>query len=92
MNSIPFPGANIKIGADQTDTYNVLHAMLIPGPEGELIICFELSDEDIAEIVKSRKIYYHRLTFDNRCRACGSGLLFQPMKLTTDLSNGIELE
>ena len=81
MKSIKFPGATIEIGKGQSE-YNSLHAMPVPGPEGEVIICFELSDEEIKKITESKKIYYARWTF---------GQPFQPMSLSTDLADNIEL-
>jgi hypothetical protein len=81
MKSIEFPGATLKIGKDQPE-YNTLHAMPIGGPQGEVICCFELSDEEISDIVKNKRIYYSRWTFNNP---------FQPMRLFTKLDDGIEL-
>ena len=82
MKSIKFPGATIAIGAGQEDTYNTLHAMRLPGDEVELIMCFELTEEEIQKIVETKRIYYHRLTF---------GTHFQPMRLSAGLDDGIEL-
>jgi len=81
MKSIKFPGATIEIGKGQPE-YNVLHAMQGPN-EAELVMCFELSDEELAEINRTKKIYYSRLMYG------GGG--FQPMKLYTSLDDGIEL-
>lgn len=83
MKSIKFPGCTLEIGKGQPE-YDVLHAARLPGPQGELLMCFELTDEEIAEIVRSRKIYYSRLTFDNLCQSCGKPLPFQPMNLWMD--------
>lgn len=85
MNSIDFPGATLKIGANQTDIYNVIHAYPLDGPQGEVIAIFELSEEEAELVAKTRKIYYSRLTFNGQCQCehCGktarSG--FQPMRL-----------
>lgn len=84
MKSIKFPGANLEIGKGQEDIYNVLHAMILPGPEGELIMCFELTDEEIEQISKNKKIYYSRLTFHQPG--------FQPMRLMIDLDHGLEIK
>lgn len=73
MKSLDFPGAILKIGATQTDIYNVIHAYPLDGPEKEVIAIFELSDEERAEVAQTGKIYYSRLTF---------GALFQPMKIS----------
>lgn len=34
MKSIKFEGCNLEIGKGQTE-YNVIHALGVPGPEGE---------------------------------------------------------
>jgi hypothetical protein len=81
MKSIKFPGCNLEIGKGQPE-YNVIHAMQMPGPEGEIIACYELTDEEIEQILRTRKIYYSRLTFHQK---------FQPMRLFTELSDGVEL-
>lgn len=75
MKSIKFAGCNMQIGKGQEDQYHVIHAKALPGLEGECIMCYELTDEEIAQIVKTRRIWYHRLTF---------GGLFQPMRITTE--------
>jgi hypothetical protein len=92
MKSIDFPGATLKIGKNQTDVYNVLHAMPVPGPEGEIIVCFELSEEELKTIIETRKIYYSRLTFGNNCMVCGQFHGFAPMKIFTSLDEGLELK
>lgn len=81
MKSIKFPGCSLEIGKGQSE-YNTLHAMHVPGPEGEVVMCFELSEDDLKQINQTKKIYYSRWTF---------GGPFQPMKLFTDLAEGIEL-
>lgn len=81
MKSIKFEGCNLEIGKGQAE-YNVIHGMHFPSNEGEIIACFELSDEELEKINKTKKIYYSRWTF---------GSPFQPMRLFTDLSDGIEI-
>lgn len=94
MKSIPFPGATLQIGKGQPE-YNVIHAMPVGGPEGEIIACFELTDEEVEQIVKTKKIFYSRWTFGGvvRCHHCSkvtaSG--FQPMRIFTELGDNIEL-
>lgn len=90
MQSIDFPGATLRIGEGQPE-YSVLKALSLPGPEGELIMCFELTDEELEEIKKTKRIYYHRLTFGQTCHHCGKKNGFQPMKITTSLDSGIDL-
>lgn len=76
MKSIKFPGATIEIGKGQEDIYNVLHAMPVPGPEGEVVVCFELAPEEIKRINETGKIYYSQWTFFQK---------FSPMRLSVDL-------
>jgi hypothetical protein len=80
MKSIKLPCMTLEIGKGQPE-YSVLHAAKIPGPEGELLMCFELTDEEIAEIQRTKHIYYSRLTFENKCRACQAPQPFMPMNI-----------
>lgn len=34
-------------------------------PDGEVYSCWELSDEEIADVIKNRCIYLKQLTFNN---------------------------
>lgn len=81
MQSVKFPGANIEIGKGQPE-YNVLHAMQVPSQEGEVIMCFEFTDEEIERLKETKRIYYKRWTF---------GHSFQPMKLQIELDDDIQL-
>lgn len=73
MTSIDFPGATLKIGGNQTDIYNVIHAYPIGGPEKEIFAIYELDEQERAEVAKTGRIFYSRLTF---------GANFQPMRLS----------
>lgn len=76
MKSIKLPDFNIEIGKGQPE-YNVLHAKEIsPENTGSLLMCFELTDEEVAEIVKTKRTYYSRLTFYEK---------FQPMRLSVEM-------
>lgn len=74
MKSIDFPEANHALAKDQPE-YNTLFVH-IDGNKAELpmYVCFALTDEDIADIVKNRKVWYDQLTF---------GHAFQPMAILT---------
>lgn len=74
MKSVKFPGANIEIGKGQPE-YFVIHGKRLPGPSGEIIMCWEISDEELQVVMKTKKIWYHRLT--------GNGP-FQPMRITVE--------
>lgn len=87
MKSIDFPGAYLKIGEGQ-DQYNTVHAMPIDGNEGQIFAIYRLSDEEVERIVKSKTLYYSRLTFHNQaeCRHCNkiTPTGFQPFLITTE--------
>lgn len=95
MKSIDFPGATLKIGKNQEDIYNVIHALPVGGPEGEIIACFELTDEEIEEIRRTKKLYYSRWTFGGvcKCQKCGTinPVGFQPMRISTELGDNISI-
>lgn len=73
MRSLKFEGCTHAIAGTQNQ-YSTIHAQRLPGKEGEVLIIFELTDEEVAEIVRTKKIVYSRLTF---------GGAFQPMKILT---------
>lgn len=73
MKSVKFEGCTHAIAGSQNQ-YSTLHAQLLPGKEGEVIIIFDLTDDEVNEIVRTKKIVYSRLTF---------GSSFQPMKIMT---------
>lgn len=73
MKSINFEDATLKIGGKQEE-YETLHAVLLSGKEKEVIMIFELTDEEVAEIVRNKRLYYSRFTF---------GYNFQPMRIST---------
>ena len=62
MKSVKFPGANIEMAKDQPQ-YNSIHMKAFEGPEAEVIACYEFSDEEIEQIVKTKRIWYSRLRF-----------------------------
>lgn len=71
MRSLKFEGCNMAIAGNQQQ-YQTIHAKL--EPTGECTMIFELTDEEVAEIVRTKKIVYQRLTIGNK---------FQPMKIMT---------
>jgi hypothetical protein len=75
MKSIKFEGCNAEIGKGQENVYNVLHAKILPGVERECVVCFELTDEEVQQVLNTKKIFYHQLTF---------GQLFHPMRISTE--------
>lgn len=81
MRPIEFPGSNVVFGKDQPE-YKPLPALALQDSFGSVITCWELTDEEIEEITKTRKFYLKQLTFTNP---------LQPILPTVDLSDGIEL-
>lgn len=79
MEPISFKGSNVVIGEDQPQ-YRSLPA-LVAG-DGFVISCWSLSDEEIEIIKKQRCIYLRQYTARQP---------LQPVLLTTDLSEGINL-
>lgn len=80
MKPINFPGSNVVFGANQPE-YLPLPALKLP--DGEVITCWELTDEDVENIQKNRKFYLSQLTFNRP---------LQPIKPMTDLDSGITIE
>lgn len=86
MKPIDFDGSNAVIGKDQ-DCYLPLPALIknhvvededgenVLIENGQVVSCWELSDEELAEIIKTKKIWLSTLTF---------GGPFQPVCLTTN--------
>jgi len=61
MKAIEFPEVNLRIAEDQ-DEYMTLPAYMNPH-EGSITSCFELDDDEIEEIVKSKKLFIKVLNF-----------------------------
>ena len=62
MKPKSFPGQNVIFGEHQPE-YQDLPALVLPGNEGEVITCWELSDAEIAQVVKNKCIYFSQLVF-----------------------------
>lgn len=79
MTPIEFPGCNIIFGADQPE-YQPLPAMRMP--DGQVITCWQLTDEEVERIVKNRKIYFQQLVGNQK---------LQPILPIVELGDDIEL-
>lgn len=77
MKPVEFKGQNIVFGADQ-EQYNNLPAIYTGDDEGMVVTCWEVTDEDLEEIKKTRKIYLSQLTFNRP---------LQPLKVESKLEN-----
>lgn len=61
MKSITFPEATNKIAENQPE-YNTVISQWNP-EEQSVNLCFELDEEEFAEIARTRKVWYKQLTF-----------------------------
>lgn len=50
--------------------------------DGLVVTCWELTDEEVEQVVKNKKFYFSQLTFNQP---------LQPMRPVTDLSDLIEI-
>lgn len=73
MKSLDFPEAVIAIAKEQTE-YNTLYCFVGNIEERPMICQFELTDEEVADIVKNKKLFYSQYTFGN---------YYQPMAIMT---------
>lgn len=76
MINVDFKGSNTDIAKNQPQ-YNSLRAITFPDDKfGVIVTCFELSDEEISEIVLTKRIYHSQLTFRDK---------MQPILMATNL-------
>lgn len=61
MKPIEFKGQNVVFGADQPE-YQPLPALRLH--DGQVITCWELTDEELAEVIKNKCIYLQQMTFN----------------------------
>lgn len=79
MKPVNFIGCNVVYAKDQPE-YQPLPALKTE--DGLVITCFELTDEEVEQVVKNRRFYFSQLTFNQP---------LQPMRPVTDLSDLIEI-
>lgn len=77
MKPVEFPGCNVIFAKDQPE-YLPLPAIKCSGDEGRVISCWELTDEEIAIVSKTKRIYLNQLTFNE---------LLQPQRLQVELDD-----
>jgi len=76
MINVDFKGSNTDIAKNQPQ-YNPLRAMTFPNDEfGVIVTCFELSEQEVQEIITTKKIYHSQLTFRDK---------MQPILMATNL-------
>ena len=59
MKSIEFPGVTNKI-AEHQEEFNTVHVQYQP-KDSSVNMCFEFTNEEITEIVKTKQIWYKQL-------------------------------
>lgn len=74
MLPIPFPGHNLIIAENQ-EPYIPLPVLYMGDSMGTCLACFELSEEELAEIITTRKIWASFWTFNKA---------FQPVMLSSE--------
>ncbi len=74
MQSIDFPQMNVVIGDNQPEYIPLKAFVDFNDPTSPAIMCFELSEEEIIDIVRTKKIWYKQLTFNQP---------FQPINFST---------
>ena len=79
MQPIPFKGQNVVFGENQPQ-YLPLPALKLP--DGEVITCWSLSDQELEDLQKNKCIYFKQLTFNGP---------LQPIMPLVNLEDGIEL-
>jgi hypothetical protein len=62
MTPIEFKGQNVIFAKDQPE-YQPLPALVIEGNEGEVISCWQLTDEELERLNKTKCIYLSQLCF-----------------------------
>lgn len=88
MNSVKTEQFNIPL-AESQEEYNTLHVNFnVEDPMGPMTACFELTDEEIAEIVNTKKIYYQQCVFTRQVEDPQTGQIvtvprhnFHPMSI-----------
>lgn len=63
MKPTDFEGTNVVYAKDQPE-YNPLPALKVPGNEGILYTCWELTDEEAKEIARTKRLYVKMLSFN----------------------------
>lgn len=81
MKSVDFPGCNVQLGKGQEE-YFTLPAMHMQDEEGTIYTCWELSDEELEQVKKTKRVYVRNLTFNQG---------FSPINVMTDLSEGFTI-
>ena len=63
MKSVDFPQANIALAKDQPQYQTLYVYCNRESPQVPMTMCFELSQEEVNEIVRTGKLYFTQITF-----------------------------
>lgn len=80
MKPIKFKGVNRTFGANQPE-YRPLPALVTP--DGQVVTCWEFTDEEVEVLIKNKCIYIQQLTFNQP---------FQPILPIVELGDDIDLK
>ena len=61
MKPVDFKGSNVKI-AEHQEEYQTLPALVLP--DGNVYSCWELDDDEIERLIKTKKLYISQMTFN----------------------------
>lgn len=78
MIPVKFPGVNVVFGEGQ-EQYQPLPAIKMP--DGQVITCWQFSDEEIEIIKQTKCVYFNQLTFNRP---------LQPILPSVEITGGIE--
>lgn len=81
MEPVEFKGCNTKF-AEKQPQYQTLPAMYLKDDTGTVITCWELSDEELMDINKTKRLFISQFTFSQP---------LQPILPTTKLEDVVEL-
>lgn len=79
MKPIEFKGQNVIFGANQPE-YLPLPALRMP--DGEVITCWEFSEEELKDVIKNKCMFFKQQTFNQS---------LQPILPLVNLEDGVEL-
>jgi len=77
MKPVEFPEQNVVYAKDQPE-YEPLPAHRTDDRESAVTSCWEISDEDLAEIIATRRIYVTQLTFRHPLQPIRMATKFDP--------------
>ena len=63
MKPTEFEGQNVVFAKDQPE-YQPLPAYKEDAPEGRVVHCWELSDEELEQVIKTKRIWVMQMTFN----------------------------